>query len=274
MHKSVETVRFTVRLKGTTVAILACVLLSAIELAAQNQTFKGAIMDSMCAAAKGHSAMLKPGESAADCTLACVKAGAKFVLFNAQNNTVYQLSDQAKPKAFAGRNVLVVGSLDRATGTVRVSDVLPALSAKLMQAKSVYVDCDSCVRGMTKANSAAVESLADWKRFTVVGDPKKADLVFLFSSNKYLGDYLTRKGPDTRPVAISTTYMDVLDPHTGFSLWSDSSRSGSWRVAGATKELIGEFRARLEAEEGHAGRLLRRSEKPAPVSPDDSGFNK
>jgi hypothetical protein len=258
----------------TLVFVAICVLFSALNLAAQSQAFKGAIIDSMCAGPKGHAAMLRNGESLADCTLACVKAGAKFVLFNTQTNIIYQLDDQAKPKAFAARNVLVVGTLDKASGAIHVSDILPALAAKVTQAKSVYIDCDNCVRGMDKANRAAIESLADWKRFTLVQDPKKADLVFLLSANPYQGDYLTRKGPDTRPVQIVNTYMDVIDPRTGASLWGDASVSGSWRVAGATKNLIGEFRARVEAEEGHVTRLLRKNQTPPSLGSGDAGIFK
>jgi hypothetical protein len=263
-----------IRSKIAILAVGLWVLCSALDLAAQNQVFKGAIIDSMCAGPKGHTAMLKAGESMADCTLACVKMGAKLVLFNPQNQTVYQLDDQAKPRDFAARNVLVVGTLNKTTGTIHVSDVVLALPAKATQAKSVYVDCDACVRGMAKANQAAVDGLLDWKRFSLVQDPKKADLIILISPNPYLGDYLTRKGPDPRPVHVLITYMDVIDPRTGQSLWSDSSKSGSWRVSGATKNLVAEFRAHMEAEEGHVTRMLRQEQKPIPVSSGDSAINK
>ena len=53
---------------------------------------------------------------------------------------------------------------------------------------------------------------------------RKADLIFLFSANSYLGDYGTRDGPDTRPVHVDITFMNVVDPHTGESLWGDSRR--------------------------------------------------
>jgi hypothetical protein len=252
----------------------ACMLSGSLNLAAQNQVFKGAITDSMCAGPQVHAAMLKTGESLAECTLACLKMGAKFVLLNPQTRAVYQLDDQTKPKAFAARNVLVVGTLDKATSAIHVSDIFSALPAKATQAKSVYIDCDNCVRGMEKANRAAIESLTDWKRFTLVQDPKKADLVFLFSANPYQGDYLTHQGPDTRPVQIVNTYMDVIDPGTGASLWGDASISGSWRVAGATKGLIGEFRGRVEAEEGHVTRLLRQNQKPPSLGSGDAGIFK
>jgi hypothetical protein len=272
------------RCKQVILGVVVCALFGTLNLASQNrnqsgnqnanQVFKGAITDSMCAGPKGHSAMLKTGESLADCTLACIKAGAQFVLYNPQTKMVYRLDDQTKPKVFAARNVLVVGTLNQATSAIHVSDIFPALSAKVTQAKSVYVDCDNCVRGMEKANRAAVEALTDWKRFTLVQDPKKADLVLLLSANPYLGDYVTREGPDKRPVQIVNTYMNVIDPRSGASLWDGASISGSWRVAGATKGLIGQFRARLEAEDGHVTRLLRQNEGPAPLGSGDAAIFK
>lgn len=272
--------------KKAILAVAVCGLFGAPNLAAQNknqspkqsqnqnQVFKGAITDSMCAGPKGHSAMLKTGESLTDCTLTCIKMGAKFVLYNPQTKMVYQLDDQTMPKAFAARNVLVVGTLNKATTAIHVSDIFPVLSAKVTQAKSVYIDCDNCVRGMEKANRAALDFLTDWKRFTLVQDPKNADLVFLFSANRYLGDYITREGPDQRPVQIVNTYMNVIDPRTGASLWGGASVSGSWRVAGATKDLIGQFRARLEAEDGRVTRLLRENQGPAPLGSGDAAIFK
>ena len=200
--------------------------------------------------------MLETGETEAHCTLACLKMGAKLVLLSSDKKVVYQIDDQAKAKNFPAQNVVLVGTLHAATKTIRVADIVPEVSPRIGRARSVYIDCDSCVRGMAKANLAAIDALANWKRFAVVQDPKKADLVFLFSPNRYLGDYLTRKGPDQRPVEVVYTYMDVLDSHTGASLWSDSRRSGSLRIAGETKDLIDEFRAQLEATDGQFGRLL------------------
>lgn len=250
------------------------VSLAALNASAQEQAFRGAIMDSTCAGPKGHTAMLKPGETMAECTLACVKAGATFVLYNPQTKMVYPLEDQVKPKAFAGHNVLVIGTLEPDHETLKVAEILSPLSPKVMQAKTVYIDCEQCVRGMTKASQAAIDALAEWKRFTVVQDPRRADLILLFSPNPYRGDYVTRKGPDTRPVHLLNTYLDVVDPHTGASYFSYSDETGSWRVGTATKDLIGRFRGRMEAEDGHVTRLLKLDAKPVSASSSDSGVVK
>jgi hypothetical protein len=100
--------------------------------AAKDQTFSGEIMDSSCADMGSHAMMLKghgmagkENDPAAKkmCTLDCVKAGAKFVLFNAQSKTMYQLDDQTKPVDFAGKNVKVLGTLDKATKTIHVTTI-------------------------------------------------------------------------------------------------------------------------------------------------------
>jgi len=121
------------------------------------------------------------------------------------------------------------------------------LSAKILQASSVYVDC-VCPRGLAVAQETALEQLKGWGRFQIAENHREADLIFLFSGNPYLGDYLTRDGPDKRPVTIVSTIMTVIDSNTGESLWTDSRRWGSWRVKGATKDLIDEFRELMEED--------------------------
>jgi hypothetical protein len=192
---------------------------------------------------------LDKSQATAQCTDAHAKRGAKYVLSNLENKTVYQLDGHQKPKTLAGNDVVVIGTLDKATGTIDVADMFRALPPKVTRAKSVYIDCDACPRGMAVAWLAAFQELVDWGRFDIVPDPRKADLVFLFSANPYLGDYVTRDGPDKRPVSVDITYMDVVDPNTGESFWDDSKQWGAFFVARATKDLIGEFKEELEMEE-------------------------
>lgn len=252
--------------------IVACVLFSALSLAAQKeQAFEGAITDSMCSGAAGHTAMLKKGQSFADCAAACVKMGARYVLANPNDKVVYELDDQKKPVALAGQIVFVIGTLDKDSSTIHVTDMFRALPPKVTEAKSVYIDCDDCLRRMATAKEGALQSLLAWKRFNVLSDPHKADLIFLFSANRYLGDYTTREGPDTRPVRIKITFMDVIDPHTGESLWSDSRRAGSWFVAGAAKDMIAELRGQLEAEQGQIQRLVLMNKNRDVKVPADEG---
>jgi hypothetical protein len=172
-----------------------------------------------------------------------------YVLSDPVNKVVYQLDNQTIPTAFAAQNVIVVGVLDRSSGTIHVDDIVRDLPAKIRQAKSVAIVCDACPRDMAKARKAAFVQMLDWNRFTLEPDPQKADLVILFSANPYLGDYVTRDGPDKRLVAVVTTYMNVIDPHTGENLWGDSQRAGAWYVASATRDLIRAFREQLEMDE-------------------------
>jgi hypothetical protein len=152
--------------------------------------------------------------------------------------------------------VVVIGTLDEATATIHVSQMFRALPPKVMQAETVAIVCDACLRDMAEAKPAALKALEDWGRFEVRPNPKHVDLIFLLSANPYLGDYVTRDGPDTRPVHVDVTFMNVIDPRTGESLWGDSRQWGSWFVARATKDLMAEFREQLEAGDHHAARLL------------------
>jgi hypothetical protein len=95
--------------------------------AAQNKTYTGEIMDSACAAMGSHDAMIKNSKmTAKDCTVACVAHGAKYVLFNPDTKTVYQLDDQKRPVQFAGAKVAVTGTLDNGTKTIHVTDMKAA----------------------------------------------------------------------------------------------------------------------------------------------------
>ncbi len=81
--------------------------------AAKGKSFVGNISDKMC----GVKHMM-PGKSDAECTLECVKSGSKFVLADPATGKVYDLSDQTKPKEFAGQKVKVTGTLKGDTITV------------------------------------------------------------------------------------------------------------------------------------------------------------
>jgi hypothetical protein len=84
-------------------------------------TYKGEITDSYCAPMGSH-----PDPDAKKCTVDCVKMGATYVLYSAADKTVYQLDDQKKPAAFAGKKVSVSGTLDKATKTIHVTEIKAA----------------------------------------------------------------------------------------------------------------------------------------------------
>jgi hypothetical protein len=81
------------------------------------KVFVGEISDSMC----GLKHMMP---NAKQCTLGCVAKGAKFVLADEKQHKVYNLSDQEKPKKFAGEKVRVKGTLSG--DTINVASITPA----------------------------------------------------------------------------------------------------------------------------------------------------
>ena len=90
-------------------------------------SYTGEIMDSACAAAGSHDAMIKGSSTTAkQCTEACVSKGAKYVLYDSATKTTYQLSDQKRPAAFAGDKVTVTGKLDEATKTIDETSIKKA----------------------------------------------------------------------------------------------------------------------------------------------------
>ena len=90
------------------------------------QTFTGEIMDSACASMGGsHDGMMKQAgaKDAKECTLKCVAAGSKFVLFDPSSKTTYELDDQTKARDFAGQKVKVTGTFDSATKTISIQNI-------------------------------------------------------------------------------------------------------------------------------------------------------
>ena len=112
------------KLAASLVTILVLAGLSAA--APKAKTFTGEIMDNMCAAAGSHNGMedmFHIGDDPKKCTLECVAKGGKFVLYNSETKTIYQLDDQEKPKEFAGQKVTVTGTYDRSTKTIHVQTI-------------------------------------------------------------------------------------------------------------------------------------------------------
>jgi Protein of unknown function (DUF5818) len=119
---------------------LALMVLCGLSFAApqggKQKAFTGVIMDGQCAMMGSHEKMEKmhpkmfaksssalTGPEARKCTLACVKMGGKFVLYNPKTKRTYQLPDQEKPREFAGEKVKVTGTYDKATKTIHVERI-------------------------------------------------------------------------------------------------------------------------------------------------------
>ena len=113
----------------TVILTIAALALTAGAGFGQNKTFNGEIMDSACAKMGSHAMMEKEHKMAHDakaCTMGCVKAGAKYVLYDAATKKVYALDDQTRPEAFAGQKVKVNGTLDSSTDTIHVAGITGA----------------------------------------------------------------------------------------------------------------------------------------------------
>ena len=93
-----------------------------------DKTYTGEIMDSQCSKMGNHDAgyKLTGTNTPKDCTLACVKAGGKFVLYDAAAKTVYELDDQDKAKNLAGQKVKVEGTLNKSGKTIHVDKIQAA----------------------------------------------------------------------------------------------------------------------------------------------------
>ncbi len=87
---------------------------------AASMTMTGMISDSMCGAS--HAKMMEMHKDAKmtdkDCTLACVKAGGKFVFVS--GGKVYNISNQSRAELtkYAGQNVKLTGDLSGDSITV------------------------------------------------------------------------------------------------------------------------------------------------------------
>jgi cytochrome c-type biogenesis protein CcmE len=104
--------------------VIAAVAALAVLTAAQGkQKFTGTITDSMCPKAD-HSRM-RMGSTDGECTIACADVhNALFVLYDGKE--LYTLSDQRTPEKFAGKKVVVTGTLDAKTRAIRVDSIVAA----------------------------------------------------------------------------------------------------------------------------------------------------
>jgi hypothetical protein len=99
--------------------ILVMILASAAPLATANQGLVDAtITDSMCAA--NHKNMRMGSDDR--CVRNCVRAGAKYVLWDGRN--AYVLSDQNAAEPWAGKKVKVLATLDAKTREVHAISIV------------------------------------------------------------------------------------------------------------------------------------------------------
>lgn len=107
------------------VVLLSALILFAILVHAEDKTYSGEIMDSQCASLGGHESMMNKEDrnTPKACTLACMKFGGMFVLYDATAKKIYQLDDQKKPERFAGEKVTVTGTYDDSKQAIHVTNI-------------------------------------------------------------------------------------------------------------------------------------------------------
>jgi hypothetical protein len=116
--------------------LILVLALSPLASFSAEKTWTGKISDSMCGV--NHKAMAKehqkegavPGESSQsqkdqdrECTLACVRQGAKYVFVT--EGKVYEIENQdyAKLEQHAGHTVKLTGEMDPSSGTIKVTSI-------------------------------------------------------------------------------------------------------------------------------------------------------
>lgn len=92
-------------MKSRLSAGIALTLFAAALAMAADSSLTGWIADSKCGAKAAH-------DGARDCTLKCVKEGAKYVFVNDADKKVYVIDAQDKVADHAGHHVTVTGSVD------------------------------------------------------------------------------------------------------------------------------------------------------------------
>src|SRR6202453_531859 len=92
---------------------------------AADRTFTGEIMDSQCAQMSSHDNMMK-GEGATnstECTLACVKKGGTYALYDPAAKRAYELDNQKKARDYVGQKVTITGTLDSGSNAIHVTKI-------------------------------------------------------------------------------------------------------------------------------------------------------
>ena len=101
-------------------AIVVGLFAGALAMAGDG-SWTGYIADSKCGAKAAH-------EGAAECTVKCVKEGAKYVFVDDADKKVYAIDNQEKVAAHAGHHVTVKGSVEGDNLKLTSIDMAPARS--------------------------------------------------------------------------------------------------------------------------------------------------
>jgi hypothetical protein len=96
------------------------------------KVFTGEVSDNQCAVNGSHEPMRDKvhARNAKECAQECVRAGARYVLFEQRTKAIYQLDDQIKSDLLAGQAVAVTGTYDEKSKTIHVMNIAPTKFAK------------------------------------------------------------------------------------------------------------------------------------------------
>lgn len=100
-------------------SICFTLIFAGLLASANTGTFTGVITDTMCGAKHG---MMKD-QPDDQCVKMCARGQYVYALFDGTN--ILKLSDQKTPAKFAAQKVMVTGTLDPKTKTIKVSSIEP-----------------------------------------------------------------------------------------------------------------------------------------------------
>ena len=103
--------------------VAAAALLTGTSVIAADGSWTGYITDNKCGAAAAH-------EGAVECTVKCIKEGAKYVFVTDGDKRVYTIEDQDKVAAHAGHHVKVKGTIEGDNLKVESVEMAAASKAK------------------------------------------------------------------------------------------------------------------------------------------------
>jgi hypothetical protein len=107
----------------TSLLFPAALLIAALAPTSAAERFTGVITDNECPGA--NHALMKMGDTDPECVKACIdEHGATYLLYDGKVS--YTLSDQKTPAAFAGKRVVVTGTLDAKAKTIHVESIAAA----------------------------------------------------------------------------------------------------------------------------------------------------
>ena len=140
-------------MKRFTLPVLGLLLAAGLSLAAPGsdpaKTFVGNIGDSMCGAKH-----MMPGESDKDCTLGCVKEGAKYILID-PSGKIYQLSTPLHKSAnvFGPAFPVTLTTRNRGDTERALGQAMPVSSLSILSPSATQPDLTGPAWGRSMANT-------------------------------------------------------------------------------------------------------------------------